>query len=159
MTLRAHHEASRDPAAGDVERRIRLLSYLGALLFLVLAVWLYAIAQDHPWRDGTILLLRTYAALMLSFLGGVRWGIAVGAGRAARGELALDAVPALLGWIALVVPIPYAFGLLAVAFAAQGAWDALSSHAGSIPGWFASLRVRLTMAATAAMVLALVATA
>ena len=46
------------------------------LPFAVLAVWLYMIAPDHPWRGETIYLLKAYAALILSFLGGIHWGIA-----------------------------------------------------------------------------------
>ena len=45
-------------------------------------------------------------------------------GEAAR--LILGIVPPLVGWIAIVVPAPLNFVLLAVAFAAQGAWDSLT---------------------------------
>ena len=69
---------SRDAEADAGLARIgRMLAFAGFLPFAVLALWLYGIAPDHPWRQGTIVLLTGYAAVVLSFLGGIRWGLAV----------------------------------------------------------------------------------
>lgn len=137
-----------------------LLAHAGLLPFVILSAWLYAIPPQHPWHDATILLLVGYAAIVLSFLGGLRWGLAVARpDRASRRDLWLGIVPALVGWGALATPVPYAFGLLAVAFAAQGAWDSLSAQDGPMPAWFGRLRTRLTVVVVAMLVLALAATA
>ena len=55
----------------------RMLALAGFVPFAVLAFWLYGIAPDHPWRQGTIILLTAYGAVVLSFLGGIRWGLAL----------------------------------------------------------------------------------
>ena len=64
---------------------------------------------------------------MLSFLGGIRWGLAILARDGERRrDMILSIVPPLIGWIALIAPPPLVFVFLAVAFAAQGAWDSLT---------------------------------
>jgi hypothetical protein len=137
----------------------RILAFAGFIPFAVLALWLYGIAPDHPWRQGTINLLTGYAAATLSFLGGIRWGIAMlGGSGERRRDLMLSAVPPLVGWAALAIKPPLVFVLLAVAFAAQGAWDSLTLPPGAAPDWFRRVRIQLTIMAVAAMVLAFVAT-
>lgn len=87
-----------------------------------------------------------YGAVILSFLGGIRWGIALGlAGEEKRdARLMLSVVPSLLGWVALLLPAFPALVLLAVAFAAQGAWDVGDVKDDGAPDWFATLRLMLT---------------
>lgn len=137
----------------------RTLAVIGFLPFAVLALWLYGIAPDHPWRQGTISLLSGYAAVTLSFLGGIRWGIAMlGLTRERRRDLMPSIVPPLVGWAALSIEPPLVFVLLAVAFAAQGAWDSLTLPPGAAPDWFRRVRIQLTILVVAAMVLAFVAT-
>lgn len=150
-----------DEAATDnLARRATWLTLAGYVPFAVLALWLYMIAPDHPWRTDTIYLLKTYGALVLSFLGGIRFGLAVAADRPERGaELTLAIVPALAAWVALWLGEPHSFALLAVAFAAQGAWDSFAAHRGHAPDWFGRMRIKLTALVVIAMVLALLATA
>lgn len=154
----------RAPAAADApapgRARATKLGYAGLVPPALLALWLAGIPADHIWRDMTIRLLIGYSAIVLAFLGGARWGAALrGDHPQAARDVALAVVPALLGWGALFIRPAHAFVLLAVAFAAQGAWDALSGQTGALPPWFASLRVPLTVAAVLAMVVAFVATA
>ncbi len=65
----------RDIAPDNLARSATRLALAGYVPFAVLAVWLYMIAPDHPWRGETIYLLKAYAALILSFLGGIRFGL------------------------------------------------------------------------------------
>jgi hypothetical protein len=148
--------AERDDGVARIGSR---LSFLGIIPFAALALWLYGIAPDHPWRQATIVLLTGYAAVTLSFLGGVRWGMTVLARHAGRPrDLLLSIVPPLLGWAALLAGPPLVFVLLAVAFAAQGAWDSLTLPPGSAPDWFRRTRIQLTMLAVAALIVAFIAT-
>ena len=141
-------------------RRALLLAYGGFIPFAVLALWLAGIAEDHPWRDQTIMLLKSYAAVILSFLGGIRWGLATRDDDEATTPVLMTSVlPSLAGWMALIMPDLYAFAWLAACFAAQGAADQFTVHAGKAPAWFGRLRMRLTVLVTAAMLLALFAVA
>lgn len=142
----------------DLARTGRLIALAGAVPFVLLAAWLYGIAPDHAWRPATIALLSGYGAVVLSFLGGIRWGIALTSRAAGRQrDVALSALPPLLGWAALLMGPPLVFGMLAVAFAAQGAWDSLTLP-GAVPDWFGRLRIRLTILVVPCLLLALAAT-
>jgi hypothetical protein len=152
-------EGGTDTAEESLARLGRRLALAGFVPFAVLALWLYGIAPDHPWRHATIVLLTGYAAVMLSFLGGIRWGIATLAHDGARPrDLWLGILPLLVGWLAPLAGPPVVFVLLAAAFAAQGAWDALTLPPGAAPDWFRRTRVRMTLLTVAALVLAFVAT-
>lgn len=140
--------------------RAIMLGYAGLAPFVVLAAWLYGIHQDHPWRAITITLLLSYSAVVLSFLGGARWASALhSAGPRGPRDLALSVLPAVVGWIAMVLPLPFAFAILAVAFAAQGAWDAFVADGSAFPVWYGQLRARLTTVVVATMIVAFFATA
>ena len=152
-----------DPSEPDLVSRAaataRLLGYAGLAPFIALSLWLYGIASDHEWRAGTILLLLVYGAVILSFLGGVRWGVALARhGEDAGFDFSLAMVPPLMGWIAVFIPVPYAFAVLAVAFAAQGAWDTLAVHTGKAPEWYGELRTILTAIVVLTMIVAFIAT-
>ncbi|MFI0844229.1 DUF3429 domain-containing protein [Mesorhizobium sp. IMUNJ 23232] len=156
-------EEMKDQAAeadGPFQAAGRVAGWLGLTPFIVLSLWLYGIAPDHPWRSGTILLLLVYSAVVLSFLGGVRWGAGLTAEGADKrpGELWLALPPAFIGWIAVVVPVPLSFAILAVAFAALGAWDALATHRNKLPEWYGRLRIILTVGAVAMLLLAFAST-
>jgi hypothetical protein len=136
------------------------LGYAGLAPAAVLALWLFGIPDDHTWRAQTIALLTGYAAVVLSYLGGIRWGIALAEpGEDAANVFALSVLPALGGWAALFIPPPYSFVLLAVAFAAHGAWDTLSAQGGRMPDWFARLRMQLTAGIVIILLIAFAGTA
>jgi hypothetical protein len=137
----------------------RLLAFAGFLPFAAMALWLVGIEPDHPWRHGTVVLLTGYAAVALSFLGGIRWGLSLlQRGGERQRDMILSIVPPAIGWLALIAPAPLVFVFLAVAFAAQGAWDSLTLAPGSAPDWFRRARIQLTILAVATLVVAFVAT-
>lgn len=151
------------PEAPPHDPARRLAAQLGTISlvpFAILSLWLAGIPVDHVWRGTTILLLTGYGAVVLSFLGGVHFALAVtGSGGDRRRDIALSIVVALVGWIALVLPAHLAFVLLAVAFAALGAWDAFAGQAGHLPLWYARHRSLHTVVVVVAMVIAFAATA
>ena len=146
-------------AETGVGRAARLLAVLGTLPFILLAAWLYAIEPDHPWRAGTIMLLATWSGLFLTFLGGIRWGVAMrDTHPSATSDLVISVLPLGFGCAALAAPMPYAFAALAVIFAALGAWDTYASHEGSTPRWYGRLRSWQTVLIVGAMILAFAGT-
>ncbi len=142
------------------EATARYLALVGYVPILVLVLWLMGIDAEHPARAPTLELLESYCAIILSFLGGVRWGLGMvsGQGGSPR-DLVASCAPPLVGWAAVFAPVPYAFALFAVAFAAQGAWDNFAVHAEVAPRWYGKLRILLTGLVVAAMLVAFVATA
>lgn len=158
--MNAHLDIDRtDADSTSADRTAVRLGVLGALPFLILSLWLAGIAADHPWRPATIALLTQYSAVVLSFLGGIRWGLAMRQTGSARTlDMVMTILPPLVAWASLSVPLPYTFAALAAAFAAHGAWDAFAVHSGAAPRWYGRLRGALTAIVVAALVLAFFAT-
>ena len=101
--------------------------------------------------------LLVYAIAILSFLGGVRWGIALGyedQAKAAR-DYVLAVLPALIGWSAIGLNEPWDMWMLCVAFIALGLLDFGLTCRTVAPEWYGKLR--LALSAISALALGVVA--
>ncbi|MDT9001226.1 DUF3429 domain-containing protein [Paucibacter sp. APW11] len=78
------------------------LGYAGLLPFVLgaLLVWLVR-ADAHPYVTA---MLSSYAAVVLSFLGGIHWGLAFRQNIPSPQPFVWGVVPSLLAWIAVVMP-------------------------------------------------------
>jgi hypothetical protein len=92
-----------------------------------------------------------YAAVLLSFLGGVRCGFELMRAPATPNGLRLlfSALPALAGWALTLLVLAWPSALAAEAafaglFAAQYAWDQHSARDAGAPAWYPLLRQVLT---------------
>ncbi|MEQ8230297.1 MAG: DUF3429 domain-containing protein, partial [Gammaproteobacteria bacterium] len=102
--------------------------------------------------------LVAYGAVILSFLGGIQWGLAIAGGAVAGwGRLGAAVVPALLAWPALLLPATAAYLLLACAFLAVLGADLLLHARGQAPAWYQRLRWPLTTVVTMCLLLAALA--
>lgn len=105
--------------------------------------------------------LMTYAAVILSFMGGVNWGLAIAAPSPSRlwRRLTLSVLPALVAWVCLVVPFEMVQSLLGLAFALALllTHDLRAVARGEAPDWYARLRLLLTAIAALALVTAAIA--
>ena len=90
--------------------------------------------------------VRTYAAVILSFIGGSWWAFALKEERPSWVLLGLAVVPALLGWGAIFwfYPPQALFGLAAMLGASLGV-DALLVRRRLAPRWWLRLRVPLSV--------------
>ena len=106
---------------------------------------------DGSLREQTTVALTAYGAVILSFLGGIHWGLAINAIAAGSEEgrlfrrLGCSVVPALIGWIAFLMPRTVSLSVLAVAFIAVLYLDVMASRNGEAPDWYPRLRVPLTI--------------
>lgn len=118
------------------------LGYAGALPVPGLALLMWLLPDLVP-RLGSYAI--SYAALILSFLGGIQWGLAI---RQNTGHtvsrLVVSVLPSLWAWIALFLP-----GTWPYFFLISGLWALLSYERtrkeAQIPAWFTTLRLRLTI--------------
>ncbi len=138
------------PAAG-------WLGAAGLLPFLGLAIATLVLG-GAPGATARAAVL-AYGAVILSFLGGIHWGLAIAAPGPARlaGWLGLSVVPSLLAWVALLLPPPGGLLLLAAAIAAMLVPDRRATAAGQAPAWYPALRLPLSAAAAGALLLAALA--
>ncbi|WP_419906743.1 DUF3429 domain-containing protein [Hoeflea sp.] len=133
------------------------LGGLGLIPFAACA--LASVLAPPQWSDSASQWLVFYGAVILSFLGGIQWGMAIrteggpdGSGPSAS-DLALSVVPALLGWFALLVPAGYALVILAVAFASVLAVDLMTTRNRRAPDWYPKLRWPLTVIAIVTLII------
>ncbi len=101
--------------------------------------------------------LAAYGTAILSFMGGAQWGLAIRSGAGARGY-AVSVLPALLAWVALLLPTRPGLGLLAAGFAALLAYDLWTVRAGEAPPWYGRLRLQLSGAVVLILLVAAVLT-
>ena len=87
--------------------------------------------------------LRVYAALILSFLGGVSWGIALR--HEHEGMFSLSMLPFFGAWAALLLSGPASYACLIVSFLAAHAIDHAAERNGLLPDGFLKLRRQLTL--------------
>lgn len=103
----------------------------------------------QPWLP----VLALYAAVILSFMGAVHWGLAMAEGGGQTGapsdpawRYGASVVPALVGWFAVAfLPQVIALRIIATAFAALLAYDLYAARSGLAPPWYPTLRWRLTL--------------
>lgn len=123
-----------------------VLGWAGVIPFAALAI---ATVARWPLPVPAEFALRAYGVAILSFMGGVQWGLTMRAGDGSdegwRGYAA-SVLPALLGWVALLIPSRPGLVLLAIGFAALLAYDLRTVRQGYAPPWYGRLRWQLTSA-------------
>ena len=149
-------------------RTVAWLGYGGLLPFVALAIASVVahLSGQNPgvWRVA----LLAYGAVILSFVGALRWGFAMtlrGLTPAQRTACFVwSVVPALVAWVAcvaLLVPVAaparsstdVAAALLVAGFCVHYARDrSLAAHA-DLPAWYLPMRLRLTWVACLCLIL------
>ncbi len=126
----------------------------GALPFIGLAG--ATLFFSGPAKQLAAYALAAYGAVILSFLGGVHWGMAVGSehdpdGGKLSARLAVSVIPSLVGWAGLLIGGPAGLFILAVAFGAMMLVDLRAARLGEAPSWYPKLRIPLSLMAMAAL--------
>jgi hypothetical protein len=102
--------------------------------------------------------LLVYAATIVSFLGGTRWGAAMALGRGNLVVLSLAVAPSIAGWLLAGVPGGlgggYRLALFAVILMLLFIWDAAEVREGTFPRWYGQLRLLLTALAAGSLIVA-----
>ncbi len=132
-----------------VRRIAWVFALAGALILAGLTVMLFS-AQNQI-RIPAIAALVTFAAIILSHLGGIEGGLALreeaGTERTRTLALGLSVVPALAAWGLLWLPSPQSqVGAALALFIAVWMADLWLARQGLIPPWFVDLRTAVTAA-------------
>ena len=130
----------------SIPRSALMLGWAGVIPFAALtgALWF---RLSVPVEASSA--LRAYGALILSFMGGVQWGVTLlaadGSEQGWRGY-GFSVLPALVGWAALMASGAPALLVLAAAFVALLSYDLWTVRLGYAPRWYGALRIQLTAA-------------
>ncbi|KAJ7542643.1 hypothetical protein O6H91_09G004800 [Diphasiastrum complanatum] len=141
------------------------LGLAGAIPFVLLTPPLaYLLPLPDLLKSSPIEAQAAYGAVILSFLGGPYWGLAM-AGYA-RGPVnpsvysgytlytlryVWSVVPSLLAWPALLLPLVTKLSVLVVSFGFVLGVDAVFGRMGLVPSWYLPLRMLLSLIAMLSM--------
>ena len=134
----------------------RILGYLGLVPFLVSSflIWL---PLFHRFAVDS---LSIYAAVILTFIGGVHWGLAMQSFQDANrpknngnhNQFIFSIIPSLLAWVAIVFFKPFALILLALCFGLFWLVER-SCYKQNLPSWYSQLRNHLTLIASLCIII------
>ncbi len=135
------------------------LGYGGLIPFFVLTVILL-LGISLPGLESARLgwWLATYAAVVLSFIGAVHWGVALGMqDRLAENELAklllFSVLPTVVAWFSLLLPIHYTLYVLAALIVLAYIADSILLFS-KLTGDYGRMRLHLTIIVTLLLVAA-----
>ncbi|MBK8015578.1 MAG: DUF3429 domain-containing protein [Betaproteobacteria bacterium] len=128
----------------------------GLVPFVLLAGALWVVpAEFHPVIHDW---LRTYAAVILSFIGAIHWGIAMTHRDMADADRSVvmgwSIVPALVAWVGLLMQLRAGIVLTAAMFVVHYSMDRQLASRFPLPGWYLPLRRGLTVVVVACMAVA-----
>ena len=123
----------------------RRLGHAGLLPFVLGAALVWA-SRGAVQAQATAA-LAAYGAVIVSFLGGIHWGLALRQAPPRRALLAWGVVPSLLAWGALAMPLPLGLAWLGAALIACYGVDRRVYDEEGVAGWL-PLRWRLTVVAS-----------
>jgi hypothetical protein len=134
------------------------LGYAGLVPFAACAL-VMLVLPDAGTRDAAGRALLGYGAVILSFLGGVHWGLVLRGASPERagGLLAAGVLPSLAGWVALLLPFEPAAAVLVGGFGLFWLYEHRVLGTAVLPPGYLALRRWLTLGVVASMGLALMA--
>lgn len=136
------------------------LGLAGLAPFIGLALAVALQHGDFGGLDAATALLG-YGATILSFLGGVHWGLALRhpSAEIRNGLYVMAVAPPLWAWVGMMVGGATGLGLMAAGLAAHGVLDGLRAARFAAPRWYPRLRALLAVLATIATIAAAVVVA
>ena len=148
---------SDDPIGSDqnIPKAALLLGLAGVLPFIVFGLLAITLGGGIVTPKLADTLLIGYGAIILSFVAGIRWGLALTAHNESDQavQMTVSVVPSLIAWTACFMPFAYGLPLLALTHAAVAVWDIRAMHNGRGPVWYAKLRMILASLAVGILVI------
>ncbi len=124
-----------------------VLGLAGLIPFVGLSIASFSV--EGIIRSEVVFTLIAYGAVILSFLGGVHWGVALGVpALLSWSRLIISVIPSLVGWVALLIADYQAIMLLVLAFIAMLVVDIVAMRRNVFPQWYGQLRWILTTVAS-----------
>lgn len=135
------------------------LSLAGFIPFAFLAISLFVIGTENGFFISLFDVFKVWSAIILSFLGGIRWGFAIAHEPYENKNLLISVVPSILAWFVLLLPDAYTILALLALFCVHGVWDSFYINIGKVAPWFGKIRITLTFLVASAHILVLFAIA
>jgi hypothetical protein len=137
--------AGEPPAPAGLTPTALRLAYAGLLPFVLGALLVWLVREEaHPY---VALALSAYGAVIVSFLGGIHWGLAFRHSPPPTRLLAWGVVPSLVAWLAVMMPPSAGLVILAAMLLACYAVDRRLYAEEGVAHWL-TLRFRLSAVAS-----------
>ena len=128
------------------ESTAKTLGYAGLIPFVIFSIGSWT---TLPYVADATQILIAYAAVILSFMGAVHWGVTISnEHRHHSKNLVVSVMPALAAWLALLLPEIFALIILFAGFILLIAYDLAVAKSEALPNWYISMRIRLTFIVT-----------
>jgi hypothetical protein len=130
-----------------VETRVSAVAWLAGLIAAlplaasIAALWVPEYGFDTLARQAGPI----YAAFLITFFSGVRWGAVLSALPAH--ELLLGLIPPYAAWFSLILRPEFALCILLIVLLLQALADVLAVEEGRLPYWYGKWRMLVTAAA------------
>lgn len=140
----------------DLFPLLQWLGYGGLVPFfsLALAGWSY---PDPAFQSACLALLQAYGLAIITFVGAISWGLALGAPdlepRIRGGLVVWSVMPSLIGCVAFILPPAAGFFLLAAVAAIAFAVDFRMAPRIGLPQAWIQLRLHLSLGAIISLVI------
>jgi hypothetical protein len=139
-------------------RHVLLLGYGGLLPFIGLALLVLTPLEYRPfWAVALV----NYGAVILSFVGALHWGFAMSvpdmSAELRRERLIWSVIPALIGWLSTLLPVPLGCLLLIGGFVAHFWQDRQLVRVVNLHAWYLPMRFRLTTVASVCLLISAIA--
>ncbi len=143
-----------------VERTARIpnlvthLGYAGLIPFVTLAVVLWNAPEIYLEQIHQALL--SYAAIILSFMGAVHWGMAMAQKDQSIKpfQLAVSVIPALIAWFSSMTSPIWNYSILIFTFILLCLIDSFFVKQEDAPDWYLLLRIPLTVVVVISLIIA-----
>ena len=135
------------------ERIAKILGYAGLIPFIIFSIrsWI-----EIPYLHNTIFVLITYAAIILSFMGAIHWGMAMSKTDNKQNKYFITSViPALAAWFSLLIPEFFSLIVLLIGFILLISYDLAVEKPQGFPNWYIPMRIKLTFVVLLSLVSAL----
>ena len=148
---------SDDPIGEDknIPKAALILGLAGIFPFFVFGLLAATLGAEIVTPKQADALLIGYGAIILSFVAGIRWGLALTTHNESDQavQMTVSVVPSLIAWTACFMPFAYGLPVLAFTHAAVAVWDIRAMHNGRGPVWYAKLRMILASLAVGILVI------
>ena len=131
--------------ANRVPALVSVLGYAGLIPFLILVSILWVTPDLHSEKIHQALL--SYAAIILSFMGAVHWGLAIANKQQHinRIQLVVSVIPALIAWFSSMTTPVWNYFILILTFVLLTLIDVIFVNKQDAPDWYPLLRFPLTL--------------
>ncbi|QEL12733.1 DUF3429 domain-containing protein [Kushneria phosphatilytica] len=123
------------------------LGLAGLLPFVLCAA--VVVLAGLPWQAIAMQAFLYYSAVILSFLGGIHWGVAMsldqGGSTEFNGRMVMAMAPSLIAWPSLMLDARFALLALMAGFLLVRLYERQSDSVARLPGWYLALRTLLTV--------------